>query len=99
MKKWYMVYVVAMLVFILFAVSCSPAGTPAPTPTKDFSAGKSLVENRCSTCHPVSQVQAARYNQEGWLSVIQRMVGKGAQLSPEQVQQVAEYLAATYPSQ
>jgi len=101
MNRWICVFGLAMIILILLAVGCGPAATPAPTatPTKDLSVGQALMENRCSTCHPVSQVQAARYNQEGWLSVTQRMVSKGAQLSPEQVEQVVEYLATTYPSQ
>jgi mono/diheme cytochrome c family protein len=99
MHKWIFIFGVVMMFLLLLAVGCGPAATPEPTPTKDLSAGKALVENRCSTCHPVSQVQAARYNQEGWLSVTQRMVSKGAQLTPEQLDQVVEYLAVTYPGQ
>jgi len=100
-KRWFCVFGLAVIMFGLLAVGCGPAATAAPTatPTKDLSAGKALVENRCSACHPVSQVQAAKYNQVGWMEVTQRMVGKGAQLSPEQVQLVAEYLAVIYPSQ
>lgn len=99
MNKWICVFSLAIIFLILLAAGCGPAATPVPTPTKDLSAGKALVENRCSACHPISQVQAARYNQAGWLSVTQRMVSKGAQLSPEQVDQVVEYLAVSYPSQ
>jgi mono/diheme cytochrome c family protein len=101
MKKWYWIFGLVMVVFILAAVSCGPAATPAPTatPTQDIAKGKALVESRCSTCHGLAQVQAKRLDPVGWQALVQRMVNNGAQLTPDQQQLVVEYLSQTYPSQ
>jgi mono/diheme cytochrome c family protein len=99
MKKRYIILVVAIIVFILLIVSCSPVAPPAPTPTQDIHKGKALVENRCSTCHGLALVQAAQYDRPGWESLVNRMVGKGAQLTSEQQQLAVEYLAKTYPKE
>lgn len=101
MKKHYIIFIVTMIVLILLVASCAPAETPAPTPTptQDISKGKSLVETRCSTCHGLAQVQAAKYDQKGWEALVKRMVGSGAQLNSEQQQLVVDYLAKTYPKE
>lgn len=99
MKKRYIVFIITIVVLILLVESCAPAGIPAPTqtPTHDISKGKSLVQSRCSTCHGLAQVQAAKYDRAGWESLVSRMVGNGAQLTSEQQQLVVDYLAKTYP--
>jgi mono/diheme cytochrome c family protein len=93
MKKWSVVFVATMVIFILVAIGCGPAATP----TLDISKGKSVIESRCSTCHGLAQVQAAKNDLEGWQATVDRMVGRGAQLTPEQQQLVVKYLAKTYP--
>ena len=96
MKKWFIALSLMMVIFILFGVGCSSAATPVPTPTQDLSKAKSVVESRCSTCHGLAQVQAAKYDQAGWESVVKRMVGNGAQLTAEQQQLAVQYLAQAY---
>lgn len=97
MKKWYVVFGLMMVIFIFLAAGCSQASTPVPTPTQDLGKAKSIIESRCSTCHGLAQVQAAKYDQAGWDAVVTRMVGSGAQITPEQKQLVVQYLAQTYP--
>jgi mono/diheme cytochrome c family protein len=97
MKKWYIVFGLLMVIFILLGAGCGAAATPVPTPTQDLSKAKSIVEGRCSTCHGLAQVQAAKYDQAGWEAVVKRMVGNGAQLSAEQQQLAVQYLAQAYP--
>jgi len=73
--------------------TAAPAATEAPTKPD----GKSLVESRCSTCHPVSLVETAKKTEAGWQETVERMVASGAQLNQEQQELVIKYLAETYP--
>jgi hypothetical protein len=71
-------------------------GPSGPTSTLD---GKTLVEQTCSQCHPLSRVTQARKTEQGWRQTVQRMVSYGAPLNREEEQVVIQYLAATYPAQ
>ena len=59
--------------------------------------GKTLVEERCTTCHDLGRVERAKKTKEEWKASVERMVGKGAQLSQAEQELVIEYLAETYP--
>ena len=56
-----------------------------------------MVESRCSTCHPLGAVEAAKKTEAGWRETVERMVASGAQLNQEQQELVIKYLAETYP--
>jgi hypothetical protein len=89
-----LVLLAALLVPLLAA--CSTQGDPPSASALD---GKTLVEERCSLCHPLSRVTQARKTEQGWRQTVQRMVSYGAQLNPQQEQVVIQYLAETYPGQ
>jgi hypothetical protein len=59
--------------------------------------GKSLVEERCTNCHDLGRVERAKKTEEEWKATVERMVGKGAQLSQEEQALVVQYLAEAYP--
>ena len=64
------------------------------------SAALQLINQRCTTCHPVSQVLSApRRSSLEWSSTVREMVGRGAELSPEEAKAVAEYLGKHFASQ
>jgi hypothetical protein len=75
--------------------SVSPtATTPAPAPAVDAQA---LLQQNCTRCHNLDRVTNSRHTAQEWQAIVERMVGKGAQLSPDQIPVVVNYLAATYP--
>ncbi len=59
--------------------------------------GKSLLQERCTRCHDLGRVERARKTEEEWKATVERMVGKGAQLSQTEQELVIQYLTETYP--
>jgi competence protein ComEA len=57
---------------------------------------KPIVESACSECHGLDQVVEAGMSAADWKATVNRMVKKGASLSPEQIDMVAEYLAVYF---
>lgn len=69
-----------------------PAGT-APAPP-----GPALVviNERCSTCHTTASVFNQRLSADDWAATVQLMVDRGADLSPDDMNMVIDYLAANF---
>ena len=77
----------------------APAPTEAPA-TEEAPAtldGQSLVEERCTQCHGLGQVERSKKTEEEWKATVERMVGKGTQLDQTEQELVIKYLAETYP--
>ena len=66
----------AAAVFCLTA-SAQPQskGTPRPLPDGD---GKQILENACTTCHPITMITNAGHTREDWQLLMERMVAAGA---------------------
>ena len=60
--------------------------------------GKAEVEAQCSTCHNLNRVVNRTDSREGWLDTVNRMVGHGGMFTSEDIQLMANYLAANFPS-
>jgi cytochrome c5 len=77
----------------------APAATESPA-TEEVPItldGKSLLGERCTSCHDLGRVERAKKTEEEWKATVERMVGKGAQLSQTEQELVIKYLAETYP--
>jgi cytochrome c5 len=111
MKVRTFVFIIVMVAFVFISAQCSstPAAlTPVQTnlpvaatsspnqdavPTLD---GKALLESRCTACHALDRVIAARKSAADWTITVNRMVAKGAQVTPDEAQAIIDYLAKTY---
>jgi competence protein ComEA len=60
--------------------------------------GKELVENTCGSCHGLDVVVAQHATKDGWSSIVDYMVSRGASGTPEEIQTIVEYLAKNYPA-
>jgi mono/diheme cytochrome c family protein len=87
--------ILAMLVLILFLAACSSGASTTTSPTTALD-GATLVQERCSKCHTLDRIINARGTATEWGAVVQNMVARGAQLSPEEQTTVINYLATTY---
>jgi mono/diheme cytochrome c family protein len=58
--------------------------------------GRLAVENACQMCHGLALVEQQRLTPAQWTAEIEKMVGWGATLAPEEVPDVHAYLAATF---
>ena len=57
---------------------------------------KALVEKTCGVgCHSIEVVTSQRMNADGWSTVVQGMVARGAQASDDQAKVIVEFLTKT----
>jgi cytochrome c5 len=92
--------VVLLLASLFVACGAPQEATPVPAqeePAPSTLDGKTLVQERCTKCHGLGQVERAKKTEEEWKATVERMVAKGAQLSQAEQELVIQYLAETYP--
>ena len=56
--------------------------------------GKATLQRTCSVCHSITVVTSRRLSHAGWENVVDNMVSRGAQATPEELQQIVNYLTA-----
>jgi competence protein ComEA len=61
--------------------------------------GKELVENTCGSCHGLDVVVAQHATKDGWASIVDYMVSRGATGTPEEINTIVEYLAKNFPAE
>jgi len=97
--------IVVGLVLLGLVVACAGGGEepPAPTMPEEEEAegpvvlsGEDLLEARCTQCHNLDRVKTASKTLDEWASTVGRMRGRGAELTDEEADRLAEYLAETY---
>ncbi len=84
--------------FLVLLTACS-SGTPATITSSSAlssSQGATLVQERCTVCHDISRVKGSRFSAAEWKTVVDQMIAKGAQLSPDEETVVVSWLAANY---
>ncbi len=97
MKNKVFLFLLLCAIFILLA-ACS-SGTPTATNSSSASTsgqGATLVQERCTVCHDISRVEGSRFSATGWKTVVDQMIAKGAQLTPDEETVVVQWLAANY---
>ncbi|HYY25698.1 MAG TPA: hypothetical protein VE689_09420 [Candidatus Udaeobacter sp.] len=61
--------------------------------------GKQMVIELCgSSCHNLQKVVTSRKTDKEWERSVYDMVSRGAQIFPEEVDQIVKYLAKSFPS-
>ncbi len=83
------------LTFILSACSSSPAASPTAAATSSES-GATLVQQRCSMCHPYTFVESFTLTAAEWKAVVDQMIARGAQLTPGEETVVVNYLSINF---
>lgn len=98
MESRTLIIFLSLLVFVLAFTACaSSASSPVPSPAATTSpGGATLVQERCTACHPLSRVESARYSAAEWKTIVDTMIARGAQLTPEEETVVVSYLAANF---
>lgn len=67
-----------------------PATPPGP--------GLDLINERCAFCHTTAQVLTVRKTPANWAVVVQSMIDRGAELTPEEQKTVVGYLSTNLPA-
>ena len=67
-----------------------------PTTQPISANGEVLLQERCTDCHSLNQVERAKKTREQWEQTVARMVGKGAELGEDEQAVLVDYLVETY---
>ena len=81
---------VALMALLL----CAP---PAFSQELPDGPGRELAAANCNACHALLSRVGAGYTPEGWRTVLRMMINQGAQLPPDQVEPLREYLTRSFP--
>jgi cytochrome c5 len=78
------------------AASAVASGGATP-PEPPSGPGLELIRERCTTCHPATQIfTAARRSALEWSNTVRQMAGRGAALSPEETKAISDYLGENF---
>jgi cytochrome c5 len=66
-------------------------------PQAQIEKGRTAVGQTCAACHAgiMRMAQAQKQNQEQWKDTIFSMIGRGAEILPDEIDPIAAFLAAT----
>lgn len=59
--------------------------------------GKDVTAQLCGTCHNLQKVVVSRKNPQEWERSVYDMVARGAQIFPDEAEQIIKYLAKSFP--
>lgn len=95
------VSLISILLLILLAgillASCGSGSSSATSSSGSSSSnGQALMQDRCSVCHSVTRVTLAHHTAPEWKVSVDRMINRGAQLTPQEEQTLIDYLAKNY---
>ena len=79
------------------AVAATAAVVPAFAQSLPDGKGKEQVQMICTGCHDLSPITEGGFSKEDWNTVVQSMIQMGADIKPDQVVVLAEYLAMNFP--
>ena len=61
--------------------------------------GKDLVQRLCVDCHGLDVITSQKATKEGWASIVDAMVVRGAGGTKEELEIVVDYLAKNFPQE
>ena len=59
--------------------------------------GKDVTMQLCGTCHNLQKVVASRKSPQEWERSVYDMVARGAQIFPDEADQIIKYLVKSFP--
>ena len=74
------------------ALAQAAAAPAAPPPGP----GLELINQRCVFCHNSAQIFSQHKTHDAWAATVDQMANRGAELSPEEMATVTDYLAQHY---
>jgi len=86
----------AMLAGFLVAASLCPLGSDAladPVSILPEGPGRELIEHKCTQCHSLEPVTRSRRTRRQWEAQLDTMIARGARMSDEDFERIADYLA------
>lgn len=85
---------VALALAAALVIAASPGRAQQNANPLPPGAGRDLVAVACSQCHYLGTIAKIRDGAAGWRMYVSNMVLRGAQLTPDEIDKVVNYLAA-----
>jgi cytochrome c-type biogenesis protein CcmH/NrfF len=90
-----LLFVLLAAIFLVTACSSgSSSSTTAPSGTTQD--GAALLNERCTVCHTLSRAESSKHSAADWKTIVDSMISRGAQLTPEEETVVVNYLATKF---
>jgi cytochrome c5 len=85
---------------LVFIVSSCASATSSPSPASTASTitldGASLLQERCTVCHPLSFVEKSKHTAADWKLIVDVMISRGAKLNSDEETLVVSFLSANF---
>lgn len=87
-----------LVVALLLALGVAHAQQDEPEPPRTLTPGKGveLATARCVTCHDAQHITRTKLSRGEWEFNIKNMIERGAQIAPDEIAPILEYLATYY---
>jgi len=101
-KPIFLVTIILVFTILMGLSACAPKAQPTipvkPETTSGSTTidGMTLLNDRCTRCHNLDRVINLKESQSGWDRIINKMIGKGAVLNPDQKNILFDYLTQNY---
>jgi mono/diheme cytochrome c family protein len=89
-------FLTAFLLGLIFPVAVSWSDSHWKTLLPDGE-GKQVTAELCGTCHNLQKTVVSRKTAQEWERTVYDMIRRGAQIFPEEADQIVKYLAANFP--
>src|SRR5581483_6201436 len=83
----------ALVAAVWISATSEPVRLKADTTAQEQDPRQATFVRMCSTCHEAERVATVRESQTGWTRIVNDMMARGAQGSPEDARDVIAYLA------
>jgi hypothetical protein len=94
--RWIVLTLLAVLILVTACSPGTPTRPPLTTSSTNSQEGATLVQERCSRCHPLTFVERSRHTATDWKAIVDVMIGRGAQLTPAEETTLVAWLAANF---
>jgi hypothetical protein len=89
-------FLILFLASILFPVAVSWSDNHWKSLMPDGE-GKQVTMELCGTCHNLQKTVVSRKSAQDWERTVYDMIRRGAQIFPDEAEQIVKYLATSFP--
>jgi len=82
-------FIISAALGVMFLAS---AGAQSSDSSKD----KELLQRKCTTCHGEDLYTTLKHTKDEWRTIVDSMIGYGADVSRAEAETIADYLAKNY---
>ena len=90
------IQLVAGLVLLVAAFHATTHAQGAASSTLPAGQGRDLVTSTCTQCHNLQPILNQRDGLAGWKNIVEEMILRGAELTPQESETVIAYLFSTF---